>query len=133
MNRRALLVLAALFSFALLVIIGCGGGGGGSNPTNPGGGGPTFDLHFPATNASQSFTFTTNGSWAYHCTPHGTQTSGMHGEVVVAAASANDSALVIVGDNDTFTFTPSSVTIKTGGTVRWVNESSMTNHTVTRP
>jgi len=134
MNRRALLVLAALFSFALLVIIGCGGGGGSSSPTNPGGGGgPSFDLHFPATGASQSFTFTQAGTWVYHCTPHGSQTSGMRGEVVVDMGSANDSALVAVGESNTLTFSPASVSIKPGGTVRWVNESSMTNHTVTRP
>lgn len=133
MNRRALLVLAALFSIAFFVILGCGGGGGGGPTTPGGGGGPTFDLRFPATGASQSFTFTPAGSWVYHCTPHGSQTSGMRGTVVVDAGSAIDSALVSVGESNTLTFTPATVTIKPGGTVRWVNESSMTNHTVTRP
>lgn len=129
MNRRALFVLAALFSLAIVVIIGCGSGGGGG-PTNPGGG-PTFDLRFPATGVSRTFTFTTDGSWAYRCTPHAS--SGMQGTVVVSAGSMNDSVLVTVGPSNTLTFSPASVTIKTGGTVRWVNASSMTNHTVTRP
>ena len=132
MTRRAFLVLAALFSFAFVVIIGCGGGGG-SNPTNPGGGGPTFNLTFPATGASQSLVFNDAGSWVYHCTPHGTATSGMRGTVVVDAGSANDSALVTGGPSNTLTCDPTSVTIKPGGRVRWFNESSMTNHTVTRP
>jgi plastocyanin len=132
MNRRALLVLGSLFSIALFVIIGCGSD---SSPTNPGGGGggggPTFDFHFPATGVSHSFTFTTAGTWAYHCTPHAS--SGMTGTVVVDAGSANDSALVQVGSGNALSFSPSSVTIKPNGSVRWVNASSMTNHTVTRP
>lgn len=133
MNRRALPVLAALCSSALLLIAGCGGGGGGGSPTNPGGGtpDPVFDLRFPATGASQSFTFTKDGTWDYACTPHAS--SGMDGTVVVNAGSANDSALVTIGPSNTLTFSPASVTIRTGGTVRWVNASNMTNHTVTRP
>ncbi len=133
MRRHTLPVLAALYSTAFLLIAGCGGGGGGG-PTNPGGGGtpdPVFDLRFPATGASQSFTFTKDGAWDYACTPHAG--SGMDGTVVVNAGSANDSALVTIGPSNTLTFSPASVTIKTGGTVRWVNASNMTNHTVTRP
>lgn len=133
MNRRALFALAALWSSAFLLIAGCGGGGGGG-PTSPGGGGtpdPAFDLRFPATGASQSFTFAKDGTWDYVCTPHAG--SGMEGTVVVNAGSANDSALVTIGPSNTLTFSPASVTIKTGGTVRWVNASNMTNHTVTRP
>jgi plastocyanin len=131
MNRRALLVLGALFSFALVVIIGCGsGGGGGGGITNPPGA-PSFDLRFPATGVSKDFTFTTAGTWDYHCTPH--QGSGMTGTVVVNASAPADSAVVTVGPGNTTSFSPSSVTIKTGGYVRWVNASSMTNHTVTRP
>lgn len=130
MTRRALLVVGSLFTLALALIAGCGGGS--SKSTTPGGGGgPTFDLRFPATNASQQLAFTAAGSWDYHCTPH--QGSGMTGTVVVDAGSANDSALVTIGTGNTLTFTPSSVTIKPGGLVRWVNASNMTNHTVTRP
>jgi hypothetical protein len=124
MNRRAVIVLGVLLTFAVAVIIGCGGSS--SKSTNPGGGGPTFDLRFP----SQQFTFTTAGSWDYHCSAH----NGMVGVVVVDAASLNDSALVDVSSAGMApTFTPSSVTIKPNGHVRWVNKSTMTNHTVTRP
>ncbi|MCC6350472.1 MAG: hypothetical protein IT347_12865 [Candidatus Eisenbacteria bacterium] len=131
MKRRVALALAALASLALVVVLGCGGGG--SKSTNPGGGGggPAFDLRFTSTGTSQTFVFTPAGSWAYHCIPHGS--SGMTGTVVVDANSANDSALVTVGPSNTLTFSPASVTIKPGGVVRWVNASSMTNHTVTRP
>ena len=131
MNRRALLVLGSLFSFAILWIIGCGSDSSPTNPGGGGGGGPTFDFHFPATGVSHSFTFTTAGTWAYHCTPHAG--SGMTGTVVVNASSLNDSALVDVGPGNTLTFSPASVTIKPNGVVRWVNASSMVNHTVTRP
>lgn len=128
MNRRALIVLGVLVSFAFAVIIGCGGSG--SRSTNPGGGGPSFNLTFPAQNVSRQFTFTTAGTWDYHCTAH----SNMDGVVVVDAGSANDSALVDVSSAGMAqTYTPSSVTIKPGGSVRWVNKSTMTNHTVTRP
>ena len=131
MTRRAILVVGSLFTLTLAVIAGCGGGS--SKSTNPGGGGggPSFDLHFPATNASQQFTFADAGTWGYHCTPH--QGSGMTGTVVVDAGSANDSALVQVGPGDALSYSPSTVTIKPGGHVRWVNVSSMTMHTVTRP
>jgi plastocyanin len=132
MNRRALLVLGSLFTFALVVIIGCGGDDG---PTNPGGGGggggPTFNFTFPATGVSHSLMFMDVGTWAYHCTPHGG--SGMTGSITVDAGSAIDSVLVEVGPGNTFTFSPSSATIKPHGIVRWVNSSTMTNHTVTRP
>lgn len=131
MTRRSLVVLVALYAFAIAVIFGCGGGGSNSTAPPGPGGGPTFDLSFPATGASRSFTFTDAGTWDYKCTPH--QGSGMTGTVVVSAGSANDSALVTVGPSNSLTFSPSSVTIKTGGTVRWVNASSMTIHTVTRP
>lgn len=131
MNRiaRSLPLGLLLLAIAALVIAGCGGGS--SKSTSPGGGGPTFDMHFPATGSSQQFTFTTAGTWAYHCTPH--QGSGMTGTVVVDMSAGSDSALVQVGPSNTLTFSPSSVSIKPNGHVRWVNASSMTNHTVTRP
>jgi plastocyanin len=104
--------------------------GGGSGPPT----GPTFNLVFTAQGASQSFTFPDAGSWGYHRNPHGS--IGMTGTVVVSAAGA-DSDTVAVGVNGSggaaFVFTPSTVTIKPGGHVRWINRSTMVNHTVTRP
>ncbi len=133
MSPRSLGLLVALFLSTAVVIVACskstspsyGGGGGGGM-----GGGPSFNLTFPATGSSRTFQFTSAGSWAYHCTPH--QSSGMTGTVVVSASSVNDSMLVMVGPGNTLTFSPNSVTIKPNGNVRWVNQSSMTIHTVTR-
>lgn len=104
---------------------------------SPGGGGvdPTFDLSFPAANASASYTFTKAGTWNYRCIPH--ESAGMTGTVIVSAGAAADSDTVAVGRNASYgpapAFKPSTVTIKVGGTVRWVNRSTMTIHTVTRP
>jgi len=44
-----------------------------------------------------------------------------------------DTATVDVGGAVAFRFTPGTVTVKRGGVVRWVNSSSLTTHTVTRP
>ena len=129
------LPLATAFASALLLLTGCGSkttspASTGSPPPT----GPTFDLVFPATGSSQSFTFTDAGSWGYHCNAH--QSLGMTGTVVVSAAGA-DSDTVAIGVNGSgaaaFVFTPSTVTIKPGGHVRWINRSAMVNHTVTRP
>jgi plastocyanin len=139
MDHRRSLVLAALSAFLVTGILAgsCskstspyGSGGGGS----PAPGGPSFNLGFPATGASAQVTFTDAGTWPYHCAPH--QGLGMTGTVVVNASGA-DSDTVAVGVNAVgaaaFVFTPATVTIKPGGHVRWINRSSMTNHTVTRP
>lgn len=96
--------------------------------------GPSFSLSFPAQGASQSLTFTDIGSWDYHCNPHG---PAMAGTVVVSASASTDTDTVAVGVNASgvaaLVFTPATVTIKPGGHVRWINRSSMVNHTVTRP
>ena len=129
----------AMFASALVLVlglglysIGCskstspGGGGGGTPPA-----GPSFNFSFPAQGASAFFAFADAGTWGYHCIPHGG--AGMTGTVIVSAAGA-DSALVDVSSaGGALSFSPSSVTIKPGGTVRWVNRSTMTIHTVTRP
>ena len=92
--------------------------------------GPTFDYRFPQTGTSHARVFTEVGTWDYRCTPHAG--AGMTGSVVVDGASTTDSVLVQVGTANGFTFQPATATVKTGGTVRWVNVSAMTNHTVTR-
>lgn len=74
-------------------------------------------------------TFTTAGTYAYRCLHHSTSlTSGMVGTVIVVDNYGVTGASVSVASNS---FSPPSVTIKTGSTVTW-NLASGT-HTVTRP
>ena len=133
--RRPVRALVAATLFALLAIASCsksysptapyGGGGGG------GGGGGTggTQLNFGpfATGQSASFTFASAGTFGYHCIPH--RAMGMTGEVLVDGTGA-DSALVQIAASG-FSFTPATAHIKPGGHVRWVNASTLTNHTVT--
>jgi plastocyanin len=89
--------------------------------------GPTFNFTFAMTGTSHTRVFTEVGTWNYRCVSH----NGMNGTVTVDAGSANDSALVQVGASGN-TFSPAAVTIRTNGSVRWVNASGLPNHTVTR-
>ena len=122
--HRAILVAFALLSAAALAA-SCSK----KDSTSPG---PSFSFTFPQTGTSHEFTFTDVGSWGYRCIPHGS--SGMTGTVIVDPASTNDTVNtgVHVGEGGNF-FVPATVTIKPGGRVRWVNLSTATNHTVTRP
>ena len=127
MPRTRLLALALLTAASLFPVGGCSS----EKSTNPPFvSGPTFNFTFPQTGTSHTLQFLTVGSWNYRCVPH--SGSGMSGTVVVDATTGLDSVVVQVGPGDAFVFDPSSVTIKSGGTVRWVNASTMTNHTVTR-
>src|SRR5262245_16451510 len=98
--------------------------------------GPTFNLAFPvpgpAANpgTSNKLIFRDVGAWAYRCIPHGS--SGMTGTINVVVGAA-DSAFVQVGAGNALSFSPATVTIDTGGYVRWANVSNMTIHTVSRP
>ena len=99
-----------------------GGGGNGG-----GGSGTPFNLGPFAVGQSAQLTFTSAGTFGYHCIPH--RAMGMTGAVQVDAGGA-DSALVRIAVSG-LTFTPSTAHIKPGGHVRWVNASSSTVHTVT--
>lgn len=120
-------VLAA----ALLTAVIAFGCSKSSSPTNPGGGGggtnPSFDSGLRSTGFSMAETFPAAGSVAYHCTPHASL--GMTASITVSSSSSVDSALVTVAPGGSLTFDPASVTIRTGGTVRWVWGAS--GHTVT--
>lgn len=135
MRFRPLLVIGGLFAVIALVIVLSSCGSSSATSPSPGGGGsgPSFDLSFPATSASRTFTFAAGdtGTWGYQCSPHG-NCCGMKGAVVVSSTAAAESALVTVGSGNTLTFSPDTVRIKPGRTVRWVNASSATNHTATR-
>jgi plastocyanin len=124
-----ILVLASLA--ALMAVAACskstsptnpGGGGGG------GGGGTAFNLGPFALNQTSSFTFTTAGTFGYHCIPH--QGMGMVGTVLVDGTGAAE-VTVEIGSGGGFTFTPSTAHVSPGGVVHWHNASNLTNHTVT--
>ena len=121
-----------LVAFVLLTVALAGCSEDKSTTAPPVVTGPTFNYTFPQTGTSHSRVFTEVGSWDYRCTPHAG--GGMTGTVIVDAASTVDSLTnpVQVGPGNSFTFQPATVTIRPGGTVRWVNVSSATNHTVTR-
>jgi plastocyanin len=55
---------------------------------------------------------------------------GMVGTVQVDATGL-DSALVQIGAGNGLTFSPATAHIKPGASVRWVNASNLTIHTVT--
>ena len=69
---------------------------------------------------SYTHVFPNAGTYPYMCMRHVTQ-----GGAVVVAADGADSATV--GISNLATFDPPSVTIRVGGTVRWINRSG-TNH-----
>ena len=87
-----------------------------------------FDSHPIAPGASYTYVTTHKGEIVYTCTLHPTMT----GTINVVAGPPVDSALVQVGAGNALVFSPSTVTIHAGGYVRWINVSTMTNHTVTR-
>jgi hypothetical protein len=127
---RSTSLFAAAVTFALgLAVAGCGT----KDPASPAtAGGPRFNLTFPGVGpngTSQHLQINDIGTWNYACTPHASQ--GMTGTIVVAA-SGPDSAFVNVGLGNAFDFQPSTVTIRSGGHVRWQNQSNRTDHTVTR-
>ena len=127
-TRLFALAFAFLTTAALLPAGGCSSDKSTNPPTVSG---PTFSFTFPQTGTSHSLVFISAGSWNYRCIPH--TSSGMNGTVVVEASSPNDSQVVTVAPGDALVFDPVSVSIKPGGTVRWVNASTtMFNHTVTR-
>jgi len=128
-SRTQALLLASLFA---LFGAGCksygsptapygnGGGAGGGSSTS-------FGLGPFALEQSARLTFPSAGTFGYHCIPH--ESMGMRGTVQVDASGA-DSSLVRIAASG-LTFSPAMAHIKPGGTVRWVNASSSTIHTVT--
>jgi plastocyanin len=130
--------LALALALFAAVVAGCSSSDNGAAPTPPVTG-PTFSFAFPAagsvatpgTSNKRVFPAGEEGTWTYRCIPHGS--AGMTGTVTVLAGAPVDSALVQVGAGNALAFGPNAVTIHAGGYVRWINVSSMTIHTVTRP
>jgi len=124
------LTTLTLLALAALVPLGCGSSGGGGPTTPPPTPGLTLAFTFPDDGTSRLHTFTAAGVFDYRCGPHGS--SGMTGRVTVDAGSAVDSVVVSVGLGGNV-FSPSNVTIKVGGYVRWIKPNGANNHTVTYP
>jgi len=120
----------SVYGLLLLSAAAAGCSSPSSPPEPPVVTGPTFDFTFPAQNVSHDFQFTESGDWDYNCRPH--KSSGMVGVIHVRESSTRDSALVAVGFGG-LRFEPDSVTIKLNGSIRWVNVSTVVNHTASRP
>jgi plastocyanin len=99
-----------------------------SSPTSPyggggGGGGGAFDSGTLNAPANFVHTFSTAGTFGYHCNFH--VSMGMTGTVTVVTGAA-DSAVVTASGTS---FSPSGVSIKPGGYVHWKVTGG--THTVT--
>lgn len=125
--------LTAFLLIGVLAAAGCsksysptapyGGGGGGGG----GGMGAVLALGPFGLGQSAQVTFSTAGTFGYHCIPH--QSMGMVGSVQVDN-TGSDSVVVQIAPTG-LNFVPSLAHLKPGGYVRWVNASSSTIHTVT--
>jgi plastocyanin len=119
-HPAVLLTLSLLVTAAL--VTSCS-----DNTTSPiGGGGGVKELDSGNLPTGRVFThtFAGLGTFNYSCTIHGPT---MAGQVIVVNGAA-DSAFVAIGDNF---YNPTPVSVKPGGTVRWLNGG--TTHTVTSP
>jgi plastocyanin len=102
--------------------------------------GPNFSYAFPTAGTvlvpgtSNRLIFNDVGTWGYRCIPHAVSNHMVGAIIVDTSSTTADSALVQVGGGaGGFGFVPDTVTIRTGGYVRWINVSAMINHTATRP
>jgi len=89
----------------------------------------TFDSRTLVSGTPFKHTFSTAGTFAYHCTFHVNSTPSMTGTVIVKADAMSSAASVSVGSAGN-NFDPPSVSITPGGTVTWNLVSG--THTVTR-
>jgi plastocyanin len=118
-TRFSAFLIAVLAVTALGIAAGCGGKS--SSPTNTGGGGGGGPLNsgtLAPNGGSFTFTFSTAGTFGYHCGIHAVMQGN---SITVSDASAVDSVVVNVVGVSAPGFSPSATTIKTGGKVRWVN------------
>lgn len=118
---RLRIATLSLLIVALLAATVHGCGGSKSNPVVP----PvTKELDSQNLNNGGVYmhTFNTAGTFNYHCKFHG----GMTGSVTVGSGHPA-SAAATIGDNS---FSPTSVSVVTGGTVTWTN-NGLNTHSVT--
>ncbi len=123
--------LLILFPVALLVITASSCSKSSSANSYPGGvmGPPPAakELDSGDLGSGQQYAhrFQTNGVFAYHCVHH---PNLMHGTVTVSAAGTTSDTTVTIAN---FSYSPSALTIRTGGTVTWINNDGNVIHTVT--
>jgi plastocyanin len=126
--KRAVGWAALLLTVGALGAVGFVGCSKDDGPTTPvgggGGGGGTFDSGTLNAPASFDHTFATAGSFPYHCVFH--ESLGMVGTVMVVSGATDSTVTVSAGGTR---FTPSTVTIRPGGSVHWVITDG--THTVT--
>ena len=124
MSPRHVLRLC-LVVFAVFALAGNWACSSKSAPTGPGGGVVAKELDSGNIAAAATFqhTFSTAGSFPYHCNFH----SAMTGTVVVSASAPTSLVDVSITSNTT-PFPAASV--KPGGVVKWTNNTAAT-HTVT--
>ena len=108
---------------AVAVLLGCGKSSDSTAP--PAVTGPTWNFTFPQTGTSNQRFFTEVGTWDYRCTSH----AGMNGTITVGASGVDSQVVNLIAGNQ---FSPPTVSLKTGGYIRWVNTSTTLNHTSTR-
>jgi len=122
MNSDLKRLVAAILVLALSAVPACSSKKTQTNPIVP----PTtsFDSGNIAGGTSYAHVFATEGTFNYHCAIH----PSMTGTVIVTQSGAANSSVSIV--NMTTGFSPDTIAVAQGGTVRWTNNDTAT-HTVT--
>ena len=124
MTSRIRLLAAATLLLGLSMLSGCGSDD--SPPTTP----PTLELNSGdiAGGATFPHTFTTAGTYPYHCSHH----SAMTGSVTVTPGTTDPLTAGVAIQNSTSSgFNPTTITVRVGGTVTWTNNNGSIIHTVT--
>lgn len=105
--------------------------GGFTVATVPVEGGTTSDSNVVSddlrTGDTFQHTFTTEGTFAYHCHPHPWMQGEIHIEPAQNGSEPQNHTIKIVEplDEGDWTFEPGSLTIRVGDTVEWVNEGEV--------
>jgi plastocyanin len=81
-----------------------------------------FDSGSLGAGGSFSFTFSTAGTYPYHCTLHPEMTA----KIIVTSAQVSSASVSI----QSMSFTPATITVKAGTIITWTNNDSA-DHTVT--
>jgi len=115
-SKPSLLLAGAVLALAAAAALtGCSK----SKTTSPtGGGGGTLNVPLAANGGTGSHTFASAGAYPYKCGLHPIMTGDT---VLVSQGSTADQVPVSVVGTSAPGFSPRTVTVKVGGTVRWSN------------